>query len=113
LQKTAESEAENDHLEKEILEFIDDNFCNPDLSLQLLIDRFNVSSKYLSLLCKNNYGVTYLQYIQNKRIKKAEELLKAGYSLKDICSICGYTNQLTFRRNFKSVTGVNPSDFDE
>jgi len=112
LKQTAEDVAENDHLEQEILEFIDDNYCNPDLSLQLLIDRFNVSSKYLSLLCKNNYGITYLQYIQNKRIKKAEELLKAGYSLKDICSICGYTNQLTFRRNFKSVTGVNPSDFD-
>lgn len=112
LQQCTEGDAQQDQLEMEILEFIDSNYCNPDLSLQLLIDRFNVSSKYLSLLCKNNYGVTYLQYIQNKRIKKAEELLRAGYSLKEICGICGYTNQLTFRRNFKSVTGVNPSDFD-
>lgn len=83
-------------------------------AIDALTDRFNVSNKYLSLLCRERLGTTYLQYIQNKRIQKAAELLRQKqYSLTEICSMCGYTNQLTFRRNFKRIMGMNPSDYQE
>ena len=112
LQQATESQAEDEELEKRILEFIEENICNPDMSLQYLIEYFNVSNKYLSLFCKKHYKTTYLRYVQNKRIARAIELMKTGrYSLAEICDMCGYTNLLTFRRNFKSVTGVNPSDY--
>lgn len=82
--------------------------------MQSLTGKFNVSNKYLSLLCKERFGVTYLQYIQSKRIEKAAELLREKrYSLTEIGVMCGYTNQLTFRRNFKSIMGVNPSVYQE
>lgn len=101
-------------LEEEIAAYIDGHYCDTDLSLQSLTDRFNVSNKYLSVLCKERFGVTYLQYVQTKRIKKAVELLKEGrYSLTEVGVMCGYTNQLTFRRNFKSITGMNPSAYQE
>lgn len=101
-------------LEEDIVSYIDSHYCDPALSLQSLTDRFNVSNKYLSLLCKERFGVTYLQYIQTKRIHKAAELLRENrYSLTEIGTMCGYTNQLTFRRNFKSIMGVNPSDYQE
>ncbi len=109
-----EEKTQYNQMEEEILKFIEEHYCEPEMSLQLLIDTFNVSSKYLSLFCKNHYDTTYLQYIQNKRIEKALELMRSKqYSLSQISQICGYTNQLTFRRNFKSVTGVNPSDFND
>lgn len=112
LQQAAESQAEDEQLEERILEFLEENYCNPDISMQYLIDYFNVSSKYLSLFCKKHFDATYLQYIQQKRITKAIELVKTGkHSLKEISAMCGYTNLLTFRRNFKSYTGVNPSDY--
>ena len=111
-QQVIETEADA-RLEDEILEYIDTNCYDANLSLQGLSDQFKVSSKYLSLLCKKRYGITYLQYIQNKRIYKAVELLKTGkYSLAEVAVMCGYTNQLTFRRNFKSITGKNPSDYE-
>lgn len=99
--------------EEEILRYIDDNAFNPELSLQSISDKFKVSNKYLSLLCKKNFGMTYLSYIQAKRINRAAELLEKGeHSLSDVALMCGYTNQLTFRRNFKSIKGINPSDFE-
>lgn len=105
---------EDSRLEEDIVSYIDAHYCDADLSLQSLSDRFNVSNKYLSLLCKECFGVTYLQYIQTKRIRKAEELLRERqYTLTEVCAMCGYTNQLTFRRNFKSITGVNPSTYQE
>ena len=57
--------------------------------------------------------MTYIQYIQELRIKKATEYIKDGqHSLEEIAALCGYSNMLTFRRNFKSVMGVNPSEYN-
>lgn len=114
LHEQAQQVEEDYRLEEDIADYIDAHYCDADLSMQSLISRFNVSSKYLSLLCKERFGVTYLQYIQSKRIRKAAELLKIKqYSLTEIGIMCGYTNQLTFRRNFKSIVGVNPSVYQE
>jgi AraC-like DNA-binding protein len=99
-------------LEDEIIRYIEENCYDPELSLQSLSEKFNVSCKYLSLLCKKHYGMTYLQYVQNMRIHKAAQLLAVQeHSLSEVATMCGYTNQLTFRRNFKSILGVNPSDY--
>jgi len=109
-----ETQAEADsRLEDEIIGYIDENCFDSELSLQSLSEHFKVSSKYLSLLCKKRYDMTYLQYIQNRRIHKAAELLAdKKHTLSEVATMCGYTNQLTFRRNFKSIMGINPSDFE-
>lgn len=103
---------EDSRLEDEILSYMDDNCYDTELSLQMISEHFKVSSKYLSLLCKKRYNMTYLQYIQDKRIRKAAQLLsEKKYSLSEVAVMCGYANQLTFRRNFKSIMGINPSDY--
>lgn len=114
LHEQAEQVEEDSRLEEDIAEYIDAHYCDENLSMQSLTSRFNVSNKYLSLLCKERFGVTYLQYIQSRRIGKAAELLREkNYSLTEIGEMCGYTNQLTFRRNFKSIMGVNPSVYQK
>lgn len=103
---------EDSRLEDEILAYIDENCYDTELSLQMISEHFRVSSKYLSLLCRKRYDMTYLQYIQDKRIRRAAQLLsEKKYSLSEIAVMCGYANQLTFRRNFESIMGVNPSDY--
>ncbi len=98
--------------DEEILKYVEEHYCDQEMSLQLLSDRFRVSNKYLLLLFKQRYGKTYLQYLQDRRIARAAELIREGaYSLTEIGERVGYPNQLTFRRNFKAVMGVNPSDF--
>ena len=113
--RTEEGELrDEDKLEEEIAEFIEQNYCNPELSMQMVCDTFKVNTKYLGLLCKRRYGMNYLQYLQKRRIDKAVELLNEGkYSLGQICEMCGYSSQLTFRRNFKAMTGVNPSYYGD
>lgn len=105
---------EEKKLDQVIVDYIRENYNNSELSLQYLTDKFGVSNKYISLLCKNELGMTYLQYVQGRRIEYALELLKTtDYTLEKIGELCGYTNQLTFRRNFKMITGFNPSDYRE
>lgn len=109
--QAVQAEADS-RLEDEILSYIDENCYDSELSLQSISEHFRVSSKYLSLLCKKRYDMTYLQYIQNRRIRRAAQLLAGKeYNLSQVAAMCGYANQLTFRRNFKSIMGVNPSDF--
>ena len=95
-----------------IIDEINNNITNSELSLAYLTEKFGVSNKYISTMCKRILGMTYIQYVQNERIKLAINYIQnSNYTLDEIASMCGYTNQLTFRRNFKNVTGVNPSEY--
>ena len=99
-------------LEADVCAYIEQHFCDPELSLNALADRFGVSTKMISLICKNAYGKTFLQHVRDLQIQQAVLLLQStGASLEDIAQQCGFTNLLTFRRNFKSVMGMNPSDY--
>ena len=97
---------------KQILEYIDMHYLDKDLSLQQLTEKFHVTGKFISALCNTASGKNYLQYVQEKRIYYAKELLASGdYSVEEVADRSGYSNTLTFRRNFKTITGMNPSDF--
>lgn len=99
-------------LDGEILACIEENYKNPELSLAFLGEKFGVSNKYISMVCKNHLGKTYLQYVQEKRILYAAELLQTTEkSMEEIAAECGYSNVLTFRRNFKAIMNVNPGDY--
>ncbi len=98
--------------DREIINEINNNLTNEELSLAYLTDKFNVNNKYISTVCKKMLGKTYIQYVQEKRVELAIGYInKGGYTLDEIAELCGYTSTLTFRRNFKSVTGVNPSEY--
>lgn len=112
IQKLGENRQEVDDLNQSILNYIDEKCFDSKLSLQFLTEKFGVSNKYLSTICKKYLGMTYLQYVQEKRIKKAAELMKTtNMSLEQIANQVGYVSLLTFRRNFKAVMGMNPSEY--
>lgn len=110
--KMAESRNDTNELNQKIINEIDTNYMKDSMSLAYLTDMFGVSNKYITMLCKKVKGMTYIQYVQELRIKKAIEYMQnSDYSLEEIALKCGYANMLTFRRNFKSVMGVNPSEY--
>jgi AraC-like DNA-binding protein len=112
LEKNERQQKEENRLDDEILDYVEKNYCDPEISLQQLSDKFDVSNKYLLLLFKQRYNTTYLQYIQSKRIEKAIELMEQNeLPISEIGAKVGYENQLTFRRNFKAQTGFNPSEY--
>lgn len=101
-------------LDEQISDFIRNNCFNSEISLKMISDRFQVSNKYISIVCKKYFGTTYLQYIHKKRIERAIDLLQTtDKPIEVIAQEIGYTSPLTFRRNFQQVTGVNPSIYRE
>lgn len=91
-------------------------YCNEHLeqplSLEDLSNIFHLSSNYLSLLFKKNYGISIMHYIQARRIERAKELL--SHSREKIISIsrqCGYSSAKYFNIAFKKAVGVTPGQY--
>ena len=107
-----ETEEQEKNLEEEICRYLEEHLYDPELSLNGLAAQFGVSTKMVGLICKKRYGQTFLNYVRDRQIQKASSLLReTDLSLEEIARQCGFTNILTFRRNFKAVTGVNPSEY--
>ncbi|HHV96465.1 MAG TPA: helix-turn-helix domain-containing protein [Clostridiaceae bacterium] len=107
-----ERKERNNELSKRIIEYIDSNYSNPNLSLQMMADYFGLNDVYMSRFFKKHIGENFSVYLEKVRIKKAAYMLrKQNYSIDTISKMVGYNNAVSFRRAFKKVIGANPSEY--
>lgn len=102
----------NELLKTNMVDFINNNYNDSNLCLGLIATKLEVSEAYLSQFFKEQVGVKFTNYVEDKRINKAIELLKCSkMAIKDIAIHVGYNSSHAFRRAFKKVTGVVPSEY--
>jgi len=88
------------------------NYSDPSFGLTALADHFGFSEIYMSQLFKENMGTTFSEYLERLRIDAACALLKdTAMTISDISQKAGYYSPHAFRRAFKRVTGVLPTDY--
>ncbi|MGO4937974.1 AraC family transcriptional regulator [Fundicoccus sp. Sow4_H7] len=93
------------------LEYIQSNYTKR-MTITDVADHIGISRSYLYRLFKHKYELSPQEYLQNKRMKKAQTLLKNKYlSIKEIAHAVGYENQLLFSKNFKKKFGMSPTDY--
>jgi AraC-like DNA-binding protein len=74
-----------------------------------IADHFNISNPTLQKAIKSLTGETVSSYIEKRRLKKAWELLTAGYStLADVAKESGFSSINSFYKTFKRVYGFSP-----
>ena len=95
---------------EEILRYISDHL-QEDLSVESISKKFFLSRYYLMRRFKDVTGYTLHQYIRQKRILRAGELLRAGTPVMKAAEQVGYTEYSTFLRAFQSTFHVSPRDF--
>lgn len=95
---------------EEILKYINNNLCNK-LSLELLSQKFYISKYYLMHKFKKETGYTLHNYVLQKRLLIAKELIKDGSPIIKACSNCGFNDYSSFLRSFKKMFGKSPKDF--
>ena len=99
-------------LKEQIVDFIDNNYCNADLSLTLLAGKYDISEVYLSTFFKEQTGENFYTYLQNLRLHEAIKLLEqTSLSVAEISSSVGYSSYNTFSKTFKRVEGMSATDF--
>lgn len=80
-------------------------------SLSDITKKFYISENYLHKLFKENLRITPLNYINQKKITLANNLLKNGQSLYAIAEQCGFNSYSSFYRCYKKHFGTIPSKF--
>lgn len=85
---------------------------NSRITVQVLADYTNLSPSYLSRLFKKELGISISDYIREKKIEKAENLLKySDYSLIEIATYLAFSSQSHFIQTFEKFVGLTPKKY--
>lgn len=108
---TAEVQRLREHLEH--LMQSEQLYKNPDLKLEDLSARLNISHHKLSQLLNDNIGESFRNYINRHRVEKAILLLQKNelFTVEAIAYESGFTSKSGFYTTFKKVTGTTPANF--
>jgi len=99
-------------LKEQLAEFVERSYMREDFVLNELASRFHFSETHMYQLFKELMNATFSDYLENTRIRRACELLNGEEStIRDVAKAVGYSSDQTFRRAFKRVMGVAPTDY--
>jgi len=88
-----------------------EHFCEAGL-IQKLVARVDIPERTLKRRFKNATGTSLIERIQYLRIEEAKHLLETDSTVVDeISVVVGYEDPSFFRRLFKRLTGLTPSQY--
>lgn len=106
--KSTESAAQTNKC-AEILRYINCHLTEP-LSLQALSERFFISKSQLNRNFKQVVGTTIWEYIVEKRVLLAKNLLEKGEKPVNVYLLCGFGDYTSFYRAYNKKFGIPPSE---
>lgn len=91
-------------------------FINENLERSITISEISrsaiIPTSSLYKMFHTHFGCTVNEYINSKRVEKAEELLLGGnWSIEEISEKLGFSTQQYFSKIFKKIKGVSPAQF--
>ncbi len=93
-------------------EYLAQNFTDPTVSIDTAADLSDISTVYFRKLFKDKFGIAPKQYILNKRIEYAADLISSGlYTLNEIAEKCGFNDYKYFLVTFKKFMHVTPTHY--
>lgn len=96
----------------EVMRYIDENYADEELSLNLLASHVNFSPNHLSAIFSQHTGQTFIKYLTDIRMNKAKELLRCtGKKSSVISAEVGYKDPHYFSFLFKKTQGMTPTQF--
>lgn len=96
---------------EKVMSYIEENF-QEDLSLDLLAEKVNLSTAYISRLIKKVTHKSFMEILLEVRMKAAKELLKDNkLKIAEIGNQVGYKDTSYFIQVFKKYYGLTPKEF--
>jgi len=96
----------------EVMDYIEKNYADEELSLNLLASHINFSPNHLSMVFSQETGQTLIKYITDFRMNKAKELLRCTNKKSSIISMeVGYKDPHYFSYLFKKTQGMTPTQY--
>ena len=83
-----------------------------DLSVAALARHVGMSERNFSRMFTTEVGTSPGKYVQQLRVEIARQQLEQTKKTMDaIAKTCGFGNELSMRRSFQKVLGINPSEY--
>ena len=99
-------------LRNELIAYIDGNFNNKNLSLSMVADYLNTSVYVVTRLFKETTGKNFKEYVLDKRMEYAAELLKSTPTkIAEISGMAGFESPEYFSSVFKTKYGITPTQY--
>lgn len=91
-------------------------YCNENYSRKITLDDLSahvrLNKSYFSQLFHKEMGMSFGDYLESVRIKRAQQLLRENKaSMAEISELVGFSNQNYFTKVFKRTTGATPSQY--
>ena len=97
---------------QEAKRYIQENYSDPELSVEKLCRHLHMSPAYFSTIFKKETGQAYTAYLTEVRLNQAVELLRmTNDKTYVIAAKVGYQEQNYFSYVFKKRFGVSPTKY--
>ncbi|MCR5108632.1 MAG: response regulator [Lachnospiraceae bacterium] len=92
--------------------YIDEHFSDEDISLNTLADILNISPNHFSAIFSQEMGITFIEYLINKRMDRAKELLMTtDMKTFEVAYAVGYKDPSYFSSTFKKTQGMTVREY--
>lgn len=96
----------------DFVDFINNNFQNSELTLDLVSGETGVSQRRITNDIQNQFGCNFKTYINRLRINESKRLLlDKELNIGEIAFKVGFNNQSHFNRVFKSEVQISPTEY--
>lgn len=96
---------------QEVIDFVDENYSDPNLNVSILADKLNMNLSYVGRTFKSytGYGITDMIHI--RRLEECKRRLLLGESVREAAESIGYLDSKSLIRIFKKYEGITPGQY--
>lgn len=102
-----------DKTKKSLLLFLAKEYADPEISLDLTMERLGINRNKINSILKEELGLTFTAYINKLRLTEAARLLSEHpeETISQIAYRVGFNNVSYFNKLFKETYGCSPKSF--
>ncbi len=107
-----EAKRQGSRLVESAIAYIDSHYTDESISLNSVAQAINISTNYLSAVFSQTMGLSFVEYLTQKRMTKAKQLLRHSRKrTSEIAAETGYKDPHYFSFVFKKTQGCTPREF--